>query len=73
MQIAYRARNADDARSARDVLAAAGITAHIPDPEHAGPAGGGQLEIVPVLVDNRCLGPARRAIQRWISETERPT
>ena len=64
MQIAYRARNADDARNARDVLAAAGITSHIPDP--TGVAPDGQIEVVPVLVDNRSLGPARRALDRWL-------
>ena len=67
MQIAYRARDAADARDAQAVLAAAGITSHIPDPEHAGSAGGGKLEIV-VLVDNVRLGPARRALQLWISK-----
>ena len=70
MLIVYRAQNSDDARTACDVLAAAGITAHIPDPQHTSHAAG-QLEIVAVLVDNRCLGPARRALQRWISEKAR--
>lgn len=73
MQIAYRARNAEDARSARDVLTAAGITSHIPDPDpdHAASTAGGQPEIVPVLVDNRCLGPARRALQLWLDKNAR--
>lgn len=67
MLIAYRARNSDDARIACNVLAAAGITSHVPDPQRASHAGG-QLGTVAVLVDNRCLGPARRALQRWITE-----
>jgi hypothetical protein len=68
MQIVYRARTPDDARSARDVLAAAGITAHIPDPAPADSTSSGHLDVVPVLVDNRCLGPARRALQEWIEK-----
>jgi hypothetical protein len=70
MLVAYRAQNSDDARAACNVLAAAGITSHIPDPEHRSHADG-QLEIIEVLVDNRCLGPARRALQRWLSEKAR--
>ena len=67
MLIAYRARSADDARSACDVLAAAGITTHIPDPTYAGLAGERPIGVIPVLVDNRCLGSARRALRRWDS------
>jgi hypothetical protein len=70
MLIAYRARNSDDARAACNVLAAAGITSHIPDPDHRSHVDG-QPEVVAVLVDNRCLGAARRALQRWISEKAR--
>lgn len=70
MLIVYRAENPDDARAACNVLAAAGITSHIPDRQRTSDAGD-QLETVAVLVDNRCLGPARRALQRWIGERER--
>jgi hypothetical protein len=68
MQIAYRARNTDDARSARDALAAAGITSHIPDQTQPASSEVGQLQVVPVLVDNRCLGAARRALELWMRE-----
>ena len=71
MLIAYRARDADDARTACDVLAAAGITTHVPDPRNAGVTGGDQSDFIPVLVDNRCLGSARRALRRWTSEKSR--
>ena len=71
MLIAYRARSADDARNACDVLAAAGIATHVPDRINVGFAGSGQIEIIPVLVDNRSLGSARRALQRWIGEKAR--
>lgn len=63
MQIAYRARDAADAEAARGVLAAAGILAHIPDVQSAS----GLDEGFRVLVDNVSVGPARRALNRWIA------
>lgn len=66
MQIAYRARNAADAEAARGVLAAAGILAHIPDAQSAGSLD----ERFRVLVDNVSVGPARRALNRWIADRD---
>jgi hypothetical protein len=71
MQIAYRGRNAEDARGAREVLAAAGITAFVPDPEPTATRAGGTLAEVRVLVDNRLLDRARRALVPWIGERKR--
>jgi hypothetical protein len=66
MQIAYRARNAADAEAVRGVLAAAGILSHIPDPQPAGSLDESFL----VLVDNVSVGPARRAINRWVADQD---
>jgi hypothetical protein len=61
MQIVYRATSLIIAQRARDLLAAAGITAHIADQVQTGP---GNRDIH-VLVDNWMLDRARRTIQSW--------
>jgi hypothetical protein len=60
MQIVYRAKSLISAQRARDLLEAAGITSHVAD---QGPSRAGDHEIIHVLVDNRMLDRARRAIQ----------
>jgi len=71
MRIAYRAKSLADAHNVRDVLAGAGITAHIAD-ESAWPTAGEpeSTEIIRVLVDNRAFDPARRTLERWARERE---
>jgi hypothetical protein len=61
MQIVYRAKNLVEAEKARDLLVNAGIATHIADPTVA--------DVVSVLVDNRSVDRARRAIAAW----QRPT
>jgi hypothetical protein len=68
MQIAYRARCIEDARSAYKLLANAGIEAHIADQalwEIAGQRD--DADVIRVLVDNRSLDDARRALRDWIA------
>jgi hypothetical protein len=63
MQIVYRARNFADAQTARELLAARGITAHIADKESwevAGDLPG--CSVIRVLVDNQCVDQARRIL-----------
>jgi hypothetical protein len=62
MQIVYRATSLISAQRARDLLAAAGIAAHIADPDQTL---GGNRSLIHVLVDNRMLDRARRTIQGW--------
>jgi len=66
MRIAYRAKSLADAHNVRDVLAGAGISAHIAD-EAAWPTAGEpeSTEVIRVLVDNRVFDHARRALERW--------
>jgi hypothetical protein len=59
MQVVYRAKDLVEAQSARDFLVDAGIPTHIADPVLS--------EMVRVLVDNRCVDQARRAIAAWRS------
>jgi hypothetical protein len=66
MQTVYRARNLADARSACTALAAVGIPAHIADQELWEIAGLRQdADVIRVLVDNRRLDKARRALLAW--------
>jgi hypothetical protein len=68
MQVVYRARDLVDAQSARDVLVGAGIPTHIADQllwETAGIET--STDMIRVLVDNRCVDQARRAIAAWRS------
>ena len=68
MQIAYRARRIADARSACSLLEKAGIAAHIADQalwEVAGERQG--ADVIRVLVDNRALDKARRALRDWVA------
>jgi hypothetical protein len=66
MQIAYRARSLLDAQRARDVLAHAGVAAHVADEELWNTEGDLQgADCIRVLVDNRYLDRARRALRRW--------
>lgn len=71
MRIAYRAKSLADAHNVREVLAGAGIPAHIAD-EASWPTAGEpeSTEVIRVLVDNRVFDPARRAIERWARERE---
>lgn len=71
MQIAYRARGIEDARAACSLLAAAGIDAHIAD-QPLWDVAGQRLEadVIRVLVDNRKLDNARRALRDWIAGRE---
>jgi hypothetical protein len=71
MQIAYRARGIQDARSARSLLESAGIDAHIADEslwEIAGERA--EADVIRVLVDNRKLDKARRALRDWVAGRE---
>jgi hypothetical protein len=66
MQIAYRARSLLDAQRARDVLARAGVAAHVADEELWNTEGDLQgADFIRVLVDNRYLDRARRALRSW--------
>lgn len=67
MQIAYRARRIADARTACSLLASAGIDAHIADQALWEVAGQRQeADVIRVLVDNRSVDKARRALRAWI-------
>jgi hypothetical protein len=69
MQIVYRARHIADARSACTVLERAGIAAHIADQELWEVAGQRQTaDVIRVLVDNRSLDKARRALREFVAE-----
>ncbi|HMI92319.1 MAG TPA: DUF2007 domain-containing protein [Polyangiales bacterium] len=71
MRIAYRAKSLADAHNVRDVLADAGITAHIADESSWATAGEPESEeVIRVLVDNRVFDPARRALERWARARE---
>jgi hypothetical protein len=64
MHIAYRAKNLAEAQRARDVLARAGITAHVADEALWNNEGDLQgADFIRVLVDNRDLDRARRALR----------
>lgn len=66
MQIAYRARGIDDARTACSLLQSVGIDAHIADQTLWEVAGSRQeADVIRVLVDNRKLDKARRALRDW--------
>lgn len=66
MQTVYRARCLADARSACTALAAIGIPAHIADQELWEIAGQRRdADVIRVLVDNRRLDKARRALRTW--------
>ena len=68
MQVAYRARNLADAQSARQLLTSIGIPTHIPDQAQCDTAEDSQgSSLIRVLVDNRFVDDARRAIQRWLA------
>jgi len=74
MQVAYRARRIDDARAACSLLEKAGIAAHIADQALWEIAGQRQdADVIRVLVDNRSLDRARRALREWIASLEHPT
>lgn len=74
MQIAYRARCIADARDIHAVLAGAGITAHIADQALWDIAGQRRdADVIRVLVDNRRLDKARRAIQCWVQTRRTPS
>lgn len=71
MQIAYRARGIEDARTACSLLASVGIDAHIADQglwEVAGHRP--EADVIRVLVDNRKLDKARRALRDWATGRE---
>jgi Putative prokaryotic signal transducing protein len=59
MQVVYHAKDLVDAETARDVLVGAGIPTHIADQVLS--------DAIRVLVDNRCVDQARRAIAAWRS------
>jgi hypothetical protein len=66
MQIVYRARSLADANRARDFLVNLGISAHVADENRWNVEG--QLpsnEMIRVMVDNRRLDSARRALHNW--------
>lgn len=66
MHIAYRARSLAEAQRARDVLARAGVAAHVADEALWNSQGDLQgADFIRVLVDNRYLDRARRTLQRW--------
>jgi len=66
MQIVYRARSLAAAQSASSVLAQAGITCHIADEALWNIAGQrAEADVIRVLVDNRLLDHARRALRAW--------
>ena len=67
VQIVFRGRSADEAQSVHAYLTGVGIAAHISDTGAAELTGGAQQpnDGFRVLVDNRCLDQARRALQRW--------
>jgi len=66
MLIAYRARSLADAQRARDVLAHAGVAAHVADEALWSTVGDLQgSDFIRVLVDNRYLDRARRALRSW--------
>ena len=76
MQIAYRARGIEEARGVCSMLASAGIDAHIADEALWEVAGQRQeADVIRVLVDNRRLDKARRALREWVAshETTRST
>jgi hypothetical protein len=67
MQTVYRARSHADACNARTVLAGIGISSHIADKELWELAGTRRdADIIRVLVDNRRLDQARRALRDWM-------
>jgi len=66
MQVAYRAKSLAEAHGARDVLERAGIDTHVADEllwAHAGVLQDGN--VIRVLVDNRQVDHARRALRNW--------
>ena len=66
MHIAYRARSLAEAQRARDVLARAGVAAHVADEALWNTEGELQgADFIRVLVDNRYLDRARRALRHW--------
>ena len=63
MQMVYRAKNLSDALGVRDMLANAGIAAHVAAPAcETGPTAAGSIL---VSVDNVRLDAARRAVAAW--------
>lgn len=71
MQIAYRARGIEDARTACSLLASVGIDAHIADQGLWEVAGNRpEADVIRVLVDNRKLDKARRALRDWVTGRE---
>lgn len=76
MQIAYRARGIEDARTACSLLASVGIDAHIADQGLWEVAGSRpEADVIRVLVDNRKLDKARRALRDWATgrDNHRPS
>ena len=72
MQVVYRARSIVDARTACDVLANAGIAAHIADQALWAIAGQRpDADVIRVLVDNRRLDKARRTVEGWVQTKTR--
>lgn len=71
MHIAYRARGIEDARTAVSLLASIGIDAHIADQSLWEVAGHRpEADVIRVLVDNRELDRARRALRDWATGRE---
>lgn len=71
MQIAYRARGIEEARGACSLLASAGIDAHIADQTLWDVAGQrAEADVIRVLVDNRRLDNARRALREFAARRE---
>lgn len=72
MQVVYRARSIADARTACGLLADVGIAAHIADQALWSLAGQRQdADVIRVLVDNRRLDKARRALAGWVQTRTR--
>lgn len=65
MQIVHRATSLADAESARDVLISSGIPSHISKDSRQNQGALPGTEFIRVMVDNRTLDRARRAIAVW--------
>jgi Putative prokaryotic signal transducing protein len=68
MQTVHRARSLADAQNARDVLVRCGVTAHIADEVFWGTGELSGTDAIRVMVDNRSVDRARRALQAWKKE-----
>ena len=65
MQTVHRATSLADAQNARDVLVRCGVASHIADEALWSTGELSGTDAIRVMVDNRAVDRARRALQAW--------